>query len=88
MIGVLLLDVAVQGVHVNNQSVIYQLDAAARNRITSAYMTCYFIGGALGSSLGTAAYAHAGWHGVVAVGFVLSLLSLAWMAATAGKVRA
>lgn len=88
VIGVLLLDVAVQGVHVNNQSVIYQLDAAARNRITSAYMTCYFIGGALGSSLGTAAYAHAGWHGVVAVGFVLSLLSLAWMAATAGKVRA
>ncbi|MEE7566891.1 MFS transporter, partial [Xanthomonas sp. Kuri4-3] len=66
--GVLLLDIAVQGVHIGNQSVIYQLDPAARNRITSAYITCYFIGGAVGSSLGTAAYARAGWNGVVAGG--------------------
>ncbi len=79
VVGVLLLDVAVQGVHINNQSVIYQLDAAARNRITSAYMTCYFIGGALGSSVGTVAYARAGWHGVVAAGAVLAVAALAWM---------
>jgi len=86
VVGVILLDVAVQGVHINNQSVIYQLDAAARNRITSAYMTCYFIGGALGSIAGTAAYAQAGWHGVVVVGAALAVLALGWMALTARHV--
>ena len=84
VVGVLLLDIAVQGVHINNQSVIYQLDASARNRITSAYMTCYFIGGALGSSIGTLAYARAGWPGVVMAGAVLAL---AWMGLTS-KARA
>ncbi|MFT4247761.1 MAG: MFS transporter [Pseudomonas sp.] len=76
--GVLLLDVAVQGVHIGNQSVIYRLDPAARNRITSAYITCYFIGGAAGSSAGASAYALAGWNGVVAVGAALAVLALLW----------
>ncbi|MCI2262273.1 MFS transporter [Xanthomonas indica] len=77
--GVVLLDVAVQGVHIGNQSVIYQLDPAARNRITSAYVTCYFIGGAIGSSLGTAAYAYAGWRGVAIGGAALAVAALLWM---------
>nr|WP_254461482.1 MFS transporter [Xanthomonas sacchari] len=77
--GVLLLDVAVQGVHIGNQSVIYQLNPAARNRITSAYVTCYFIGGAVGSSLGTAAYAYAGWRGVALGGAALAVAALLWM---------
>ncbi len=80
VIGVLLLDIAVQGVHIGNQSVIYQLDAGARNRITSAYMTCYFIGGAIGSSVGTLAYARAGWTGVVVSGTVLAAAALGWVA--------
>jgi len=80
IVGVLLLDVAVQGVHINNQSVIYQLDAAARNRITSAYMTCYFIGGATGSILGTFTYARAGWTGVSVLGAILAVAALGWLA--------
>jgi len=73
--GVLLLDVAVQAVHINNQSAIYQLDEAARSRITSAYMTCYFIGGAVGSALSTAAWTRFGWNGVCVLGGVLALLA-------------
>lgn len=76
IVGVLLLDIAVQGVHIANQSVIYQRNPAARNRITSAYITCYFIGGAVGSTLGTAAYAQAGWRGVVIGGAVLAAAAL------------
>jgi predicted MFS family arabinose efflux permease len=75
--GVLLLDVAVQAVHINNQSAIYQLDESARSRITSAYMTCYFIGGASGSALGTAAWTRYGWNGVCMLGGVLALIGLA-----------
>lgn len=73
--GLLLLDVAVQAVHINNQSAIYQLDEAARSRITSAYMTCYFIGGAVGSALSTAAWTRFGWNGVCALGGMLALLA-------------
>ncbi len=85
--GVLLLDVAVQGVHIGNQSVIYQLDPKARNRITSAYITCYFIGGAIGSSLGAAAYAKAGWNGVVVSGAVLAVAALVWVAISVRPAR-
>ena len=82
VIGILLLDVAVQGVHIGNQHAIYQLDPAARNRITSAYITCYFIGGALGSTLGAMAYAGGGWNGVALAGGGLALLTLGWCALT------
>ncbi|MET0551250.1 MAG: MFS transporter [Xanthomonas sp.] len=85
--GVVLLDVAVQGVHIGNQSVIYQLDPAARNRITSAYVTCYFIGGAIGSSLGTAAYAYAGWRGVALGGAALAVAALLWMGISVRPTR-
>ncbi|MEG0185981.1 MAG: MFS transporter [Stenotrophomonas sp.] len=74
VVGVLLLDIAVQAVHINNQSVIYQLDESARSRITSAYMTCYFIGGASGSVLSTVAWARYGWLGVCVLGGMVSAI--------------
>ena len=83
IVGVILLDVAVQGVHIGSQSVIYARNPEARNRITSAYMTCYFIGGALGSSAGAAAYDMAGWNGVAAVGSAVAVLTLLWTLLTA-----
>ena len=76
IVGVVLLDIAVQAVHINNQSVIYQLDESARSRITSAYMTCYFIGGASGSVASTMAWTRYGWNGVCMLGGVLALISL------------
>ena len=50
IVGILLLDVGVQGLQVTNQSLIYRLAPDARSRINSAYMVCYFAGGALGSA--------------------------------------
>ncbi|PVZ82709.1 MFS transporter [Serratia sp. S1B] len=76
IIGILLLDLAVQALHVTNQSVIYRIMPEARNRLTAGYMTSYFIGGALGSMLSAAAYQYAGWNGVTAIGAILSLLNL------------
>ncbi|GAA3594907.1 MFS transporter [Gibbsiella greigii] len=77
IVGIVILDLAVQAVHVTNQSVIYRIMPEARNRLTAGYMTSYFIGGALGSLLSASAYQHAGWYGVSAVGGVLCLLNLA-----------
>lgn len=76
VVGVLALDVAVQAVHIDNQSTIYRLDEGARSRITAAYMTCYFIGGAAGSALGTLAWTRSGWTGVCGVGIALAVVAL------------
>ncbi|SPY96731.1 MFS family transporter [Proteus mirabilis] len=71
-----LLDLAVQGVHVTNQSTIYRILPDARNRLTAAYMTSYFIGGALGSLLSGYAYHQYGWIGVSSAGAIIGLLGL------------
>ncbi|HEI8867710.1 MFS transporter [Serratia sp. AKBS12] len=76
LLGIVVLDLAVQAVHVTNQSVIYRIMPEARNRLTAGYMTSYFIGGALGSLLSAFAYQHAGWNGVAAAGGVLCVLNL------------
>ena len=76
--GILVLDLAVQAVHVTNQSAIYRLRPEARSRLTAGYMTSYFIGGASGSLLSSWLYPHAGWTGVCIAGAVLALAGLAY----------
>jgi len=66
--GVLLIDLGVQGVQVNNQGVIYRLRPEARSRITTAYMTTYFLGGALGSATAATAFTRHGWSAVCLLG--------------------
>jgi hypothetical protein len=46
------MDACSQVVHVTNQAVIYDLVDSARSRITTIYMTTYFLGGALGTTGG------------------------------------
>ena len=82
IIGVLLMDACVQASHVINQSVIYDLLPEARSRLTTVYMTTYFIGGAVGSAAGSQAYAHGGWAAASATAAVFPVLGLlAWLAA-------
>lgn len=89
IIGIILLDLAVQGVHITNQSVIYRHMPEARNRLTSGYMTSYFIGGALGSLLSASAYQAAGWYGVCAAGSLLTVFNLfSWWRSQHHEARA
>lgn len=76
IIGILVLDLTVQGVHITNQTVIYRIYPDARNRLTAGYMTSYFIGGATGSLISASAWQHAGWTGVCLAGASLALLNL------------
>lgn len=76
IVGILLLDLAVQAVHITNQSVIYAQKPEARNRLNAGYMTSYFIGGAFGSLLSANAYHLAGWNGVCAAGALMTLVNL------------
>ncbi|MDV6167497.1 MFS transporter [Flavobacterium sp. DG1-102-2] len=59
--AVLLLDVGVQATQVTNVATIYSLDATAHSRINTAYMTSYFIGGALGTFVGIQCWDAGGW---------------------------
>jgi predicted MFS family arabinose efflux permease len=63
IVGVLVMDACVQGSHVINQSVIYDLLPEARSRLTTVYITTMFAGGALGSFAGAQAYEAWGWTG-------------------------
>lgn len=74
--GVLVLDLAVQLVHVSNQNAIYALHPQARNRLNAGYMTCYFLGGAGGSWLAATIYPKAGWHGIVIAGVSLAAVGI------------
>jgi predicted MFS family arabinose efflux permease len=75
--GIVAMDMAVQGTQILNQSAVYALAPDARSRLTTAYMTSYFAGGALGSAGGAAAYAQWGWTGMSVVGAGLFLAALA-----------
>ena len=71
--GAVLLDLGLRGVQTANQQQIYaRLPTAAHSRVTTAYMTCYFAGGATGSVLSADLYGHAGWSGVCLLGAALA----------------
>lgn len=82
VLGVLVIDFGLQAVHVTNQGMIYRVRPEAQSRLTAAYMVFYSIGSALGSSLSTVVYAHAGWNGVCLLGAGISALAIAFWAAT------
>lgn len=73
IIGVVLIDLGVQAVHITNQNIIFSKNAEARNRVNTIYMVGFFIGGALGTSLGAFAWNLYGWTGVSALGLAMSL---------------
>lgn len=76
IVGILVLDLTVQGVHITNQTVIYRVKPDARNRLTAGYMTSYFIGGAAGSLISASAWQHAGWTGVCTIGAIVAAINL------------
>jgi predicted MFS family arabinose efflux permease len=89
VIGVLLMDACVQGSHVINQSVIYDLLPQARSRLTTVYITTMFAGGALGSAAGAQAYASWGWTGATLVAAAFPVLGLlCWLACRRYEVLA
>ena len=78
--GLLIVDAALQALHISNQNVIYALAPSARSRINAVYMTGYFIGASLGSAVGSTVWLHSGWTGASVAGLALSLCTLAVVA--------
>lgn len=78
----ILLDLAVQAVHVTNQTLIYALRPDAGSRLIGGYMVFYSIGSATGALAATSLYSVAGWGAVCVLGAVFSSLGLALWART------
>ncbi|WP_303669612.1 MFS transporter [Pseudomonas aeruginosa] len=84
ILGVLLLDLAGQAIHVLNQSLVFAIDPRAHSRLVGCYMLFYAAGSGLGASAGTALYAWAGWDAVSLLGTAISLAALAFWWFTRG----
>ncbi|WAL47587.1 MFS transporter [Rhodococcus pyridinivorans] len=75
VVGMLVVDLALNLVHITNQNIVYALDPDARSRVNSVYMTGYFVGAASGSALGTMAWSAGGWTAVCVLGVGLAVLA-------------
>lgn len=76
VIGIVLLDLGGQALHVTNQSMIFRTRPEAHSRLVGLYMLFYAVGSGLGAISTTATYAYAGWLGVCSLGACVGLLAL------------
>ncbi|WBL24452.1 MFS transporter [Zunongwangia sp. HGR-M22] len=76
VIGVILVDMGLQSLHITNQNIIFSRNPDARNRINTIYMVGYFIGGALGTTTGAYAWELFQWRGVASLGLFYAILIL------------
>jgi predicted MFS family arabinose efflux permease len=90
LVGIIVLDIGAQALHITNQGEIYRLQPDARSRINAFYMVSCFVGAAAGSAGAALAYSTGGWDGVCLLGAACGLASLAWWALelTRGPQRA
>ena len=76
VIGVILLDIGQQAIHVSNQTRVYALIPEARNRLNTVYMSCSFAGTATGTAIGLYLWKHFNWGGVIAGNLVLIVIAI------------
>lgn len=74
-IGVIVLDAGLQIMQTANQARVFALRPEAKSRLNTAYMVCYFLGGALGSVAGYLAWQWYRWPAVCCVGLGLVLIA-------------
>jgi predicted MFS family arabinose efflux permease len=77
LVVIVVLDVAVQGQGILNQSRVFAVSHEARSRLNTAYVTANFIGGALGSAAAAVLWSVGGWRAVSIAGIVLCCFALA-----------
>ena len=76
LVVVVVLDVALQALGILNQLRVFAVSGEARSRLNTAYVTCNFLGGALGSAAAAVLWSAGGWTAVTVAGAVLSCFAL------------
>jgi predicted MFS family arabinose efflux permease len=87
IVGVIVLDLGHQAMHIGNLARILSLVEGARSRVNTIYMIVFFLGGAAGSALSTAAWARWQWSGVCALSLIMLALAGVRLAFGARKDR-
>ena len=75
IIGIVLIDIGLQGVHISNQTRVYSILPEARNRMNTVFMSFSFLGTAAGSAYGLFLWELGGWHVVTLGCLFLSALA-------------
>ena len=76
VIAAILLDMGVSANLVLSQRLIFSLDPEIRSRLNGLFMAIFFLGGAVGSSLGGWAYALGGWSLTLWIGIAFPIIAL------------
>jgi predicted MFS family arabinose efflux permease len=87
-LGIVMLDMGGQAVHVTNQSLVFRRHPEAHGRLVGCYMLFYAAGSGLGAIAATSMYAVAGWGGVCGLGAGVSLAALVFWYMTLPRVAA
>ena len=82
VLGIVILDLGAQAVHVTNQSMIFSARSDSHSRAVGCYMLFYAIGSGLGALASTAVHAAYGWTGVCVLGAGVSVVALGFWAVT------
>ncbi|MPQ57534.1 MFS transporter [Duganella sp. FT27W] len=80
VLGILMLDLGVQALHVTNQSLIFRAGNEAHSRLVGCYMLFYAVGSGTGAWAATAVFDIDGWQGVCTLGAGVSLAALVFWA--------
>ncbi|KDN56133.1 MFS transporter [Flavobacterium seoulense] len=82
VLGIVLIDIGLQGVHISNQTRVYSILPEARNRMNTVFMSFSFLGTAAGSAYGLLLWQLGGWHAVTLGCLLLSALAFIVYGAT------
>lgn len=86
--GAVLMDIAIQTVHVTNQTALYNLRPNASGRMVAIYMSFYSVGSCLAALASVWLYARIGWTAVSLLGLALSLIAaVLWLRLTRASSR-
>ncbi|TQF09296.1 MFS transporter, partial [Myxococcus llanfairpwllgwyngyllgogerychwyrndrobwllllantysiliogogogochensis] len=86
-VGIVALDLAIQALHVTNQSELYAVRPEARSRLVAGYMVFYSIGSGAGSITSTLVFAQAGWSGVCVQGAAIAAVALLFWGLTRFRAK-
>ncbi|UTH75610.1 MFS transporter [Chromobacterium sp. IIBBL 290-4] len=77
LLALILLDIGGRAALLGNQLRALALDESARARLNTLFMSCYFLGGAFGTRLGSSLAPQYGWGGIAAIGVAGALIAWA-----------
>ncbi|MBK0024729.1 MFS transporter [Stenotrophomonas sp. S48] len=80
LLGVVVLDLGGQALHVSNQSLLLRAPPQQHGRLVALYMLFYALGSGVGGALGPWLQMRWGWAAVCAAGAAIALLALGWWA--------